>query len=130
MSTHCATDFSNDFCGCVNGGSTVTELKNTGQGLNAKTKERGCCKVESAFTLLETRGSRRHPKVRGADCHKPFAKITGLPLPWGKTCGKVEGTVLPHLLINDVDNVQIMDFQGGIECIYYYLATFCLILYL
>ena len=115
VGTHRATDFSNDFCGYVTGGSTVTELKNTGQGVNVKTKERGCCKAGNAFTLLEARASRRHPKVRDVDCHKPLAKIMGLPLPWGKTHGKAEGTAVPDLLVKDVDNVQIMDFQGDIE---------------
>lgn len=54
-------------------------------------------------------------QVRGVDCHKSLAKITGLPLPWVKTHGKVEGTAVPDLLIKDVDNVQIMDFQGAVE---------------
>jgi len=72
-------------------------------------------KVGNAFTPLEARGSRRHPEVRGVDCHKSLAKTTGLPLPWGKTHGKAVGTAVPDLLINDLDNVQIIDSQGDTE---------------
>lgn len=114
MSIHHATDFCNDFCGCITGGSTVAALQRRGWGVNAKTKERGCCKAGNASTLLQAHESRRHPKVRGVDCHKVLAKTTGLPLPWGKTHGKAYGTVVPDLLIKDVDIVQIIDFQGDL----------------
>lgn len=51
----------------------------------------------------EAHSSKKHPRVRGVDCHKSLAKIMGFPLAWCKTHGKVEGTSEPDLLIKKVD---------------------------
>lgn len=77
-------------------------------------KRRDAAKREMLPHSYKPMGVEGTQKVRGVDCHKLLAKTMGLSLPWGKTHGKVYGTVVPDLLVKDVDIVQIIDFQGNL----------------